>query len=374
MRAPFARKAPRRVRIRAESIRMAENYRQLAAEGQICHRHRLARLRLAGRAAVGVEGLQKSFGPVRALDGIDLEVAPGTVLGLLGPNGAGKTTLVRVLATLLVPDGGRAAVGGFDVVREPARVRALLGVAGQSAAVDDHLTGRENLVLVGRLHHLDRTEARHRADELLEGFGLADAADRRAGGWSGGMRRRLDLAASLVGRPEVLVLDEPTAGLDVRSRLALWDVVARLVRDGTTVLLTTQYLEEADRLASKVAVIDAGRLIAVGSPGDLKRQVGDTFVEVTVSVPSEATAAATALAPLAPAARVDVAAGLVALPVRGGVGEAAAVVRLLDAVGIRVDDLTVRGPTLDDVFLALTGGADRHVAPDDRHPVTEARR
>ncbi len=308
------------------------------------------------RAAIEINGLHKTFGPVRALDGIDLEVERGTVLGLLGPNGAGKTTLVRILTTLLAPDAGRARVGGFDVVRDAARLRSVVGLAGQSAAVDGHLTGRENLVLVGRLHHLGRAEARRRAEELLEQFQLTHSADRRVSTWSGGMRRRLDLAASLVGRPAVLFLDEPTAGLDPRSRGGLWDVIGGLVHDGTTVLLTTQYLEEADRLASKVAVIDAGRLIAVGSPDELKARVGGTFVEVTVAVPSDAAAAATALSPLAPAgARIDAGSGLVAVPVTGGVPDATASVRLLDAAGIRIDDLTIRRPSLDDVFLTLTG-------------------
>ena len=346
-------------------------------DGQTCHRHRpslLAGLTRATpldrprprpdrRAAIEIEGLHKAFGPVRALDGVDLEVEYGTVLGLLGPNGAGKTTLVRVLTTLLAPDAGRARVGGLDVVRDAARVRTVIGLAGQSAALDDHLTGRENLVLVGRLHHLSRTEARRRADELLGRFELVYAADRRVSTWSGGMRRRLDLAASLVGRPEVLFLDEPTAGLDPRSRMRLWDVIAGLVHDGTTVLLTTQYLEEADHLASKVAVIDAGRLIAVGSPDDLKAQVGGTFVEVTVAVPSELAVAAAALAPLAPGGvRIDAGRGRVTVPVGAGAPDATASVRLLDAAGIRIHDLMIRTPSLDDVFLALTGAGRRETS------------
>ena len=309
-----------------------------------------------GRAAIEVEDVHKAFGSVRALDGIDLEVERGTVLGLLGPNGAGKTTLVRVLTTLLAPDGGRATVDGFDVVRDATRVRSVVGLAGQSPALDEHLTGRENLVLVGRLYHLGRAEATRRSDELLERFELVSPADRRVSTWSGGMRRRLDLAASLVGRPKVLFLDEPTAGLDPRSRMGLWDVIARLAYDGTTVLLTTQYLEDADHLASKVAVIDAGRIIALGSPEELKAQVGGTFVEVTVAVPSQVAVAATALAPLAPAAaRIDAGKKRVTIPVRG-VADATAALRLLDAAGICIDDLTIRRPSLDDVFLALTGG------------------
>ena len=326
--------------------------------GSAVPRHRRLSCDETGRTAIEIEGLHKAFGAIRALDSIDLDVERGTVLGLLGPNGAGKTTLVRILTTLLAPDGGRATVAGFDVVRDAAELRSVIGLAGQSAAVDDHLTGRENIVLVGRLHHLGRAEANRRADNLLERFQLADPADRRVSGWSGGMRRRLDLAASLVGRPDVLFLDEPTAGLDPRSRMGLWDVIAGLVREGTTVLITTQYLEEADHLASSVAVIDAGRLIAVGSPDELKARVGGTFVEVTVTVPSEVAAAAAALAPLAAAPpRIDAGKRLVAVPIGEGVSDAAAAFRLLDAAAVCIDDLIIRRPSLDDVFLALTGAA-----------------
>jgi ABC-2 type transport system ATP-binding protein len=323
--------------------------------------------------AIEIEDLHKAFGPVRALDGIDLEVERGTVLGLLGPNGAGKTTMVRVLATLLAPDRGRARVAGFDVVRDAAKLRSELGLAGQSVAVDEHLTGRENLVLVGRLHHLGRAEANRRAAELLERFELASVADRRVTTWSGGMRRRLDLAASLVGRPQVLFLDEPTTGLDPRSRMGLWEVIAGLVRDGTTLLLTTQYLEEADHLAAKVAVIDAGRLIAEGTPDELKARVGRTFIVVTVAVPSEVAAAAMALASLAPVGvRIDADTGRVAVPVTAGPPDPAATVRLLDAAGIRIADLAVRRPSLDDVFLALTGGT-RRPEPDGSGPAAGRR-
>ena len=308
--------------------------------------------------AIVVEGLRKSYGAIQALDGIDLHVPAGSVLGLLGPNGAGKTTAVRILTTLLPPDSGRALVAGFDVVKEPGKVRSVIGLAGQFAAVDETLTGRENLVLVGRLYHLGKAEAARRAGEVLERFDLVAAADRRVGTYSGGMRRRLDLGASLVGRPQVLFLDEPTSGLDPRSRIGLWEIMAELVGAGTTLLLTTQYLEEADRLADAIAVIDNGRVIAHGTPDDLKAKVGGEVVEVTVTPVSRARAAVTALSALATGeAHIDPQAGRVSVPVAAGGSMVADAVRLLDAAGIGIADITLRRPTLDDVFLTLTGHA-----------------
>ena len=237
--------------------------------------------------AVQAEGLRKSFGSTKALDGLDLTVPHGTILGLLGPNGAGKTTAVRVLTTLLIPDAGRAFVAGVDVLADPTKARRLIGLTGQFAALDDYLTGRENLIMFGRLYHLSRAEAKRRADELLERFDLTDAAGRLAKTYSGGMRRRLDIAASLIARPPVLFLDEPTTGLDPRSRLGMWEVMEGLVRDGTTMLLTTQYLEEADRLADSIAVIDAGHVIAEGTSNDLKAQVGGTRLVLVVESAGE---------------------------------------------------------------------------------------
>jgi ABC-2 type transport system ATP-binding protein len=251
--------------------------REIPATGVVTRRYRLTM-----DVAVQTEGLRKSFGSTKALDGLDLTVPEGTILGLLGPNGAGKTTAVRILTTLLIPDAGRAVVAGVDVLAQPTKARRLMGLTGQFAAVDDYLTGRENLIMFGRLYHLSRAEAKRRADELLERFDLTDAAGRLAKTYSGGMRRRLDIASSLVSRPPVLFLDEPTTGLDPRSRLGMWQVIEDLVRDGTTMLLTTQYLEEADQLAHSIAVIDAGRVIAEGTSNDLKAQVGGTRLVLVI--------------------------------------------------------------------------------------------
>ncbi|MFF1903598.1 ATP-binding cassette domain-containing protein [Kitasatospora sp. NPDC058218] len=307
----------------------------------------------AGAAwAIEAEGLGKTFGGRSVVDGVDLAVAPGTVFGLLGPNGAGKTTTVRMLTTLLVPDRGRAAVAGFDVVREATEVRRRIGLTGQLSAVDERLTGRENLVLVGRLHHLGRAGAAKAADELLERFGLAEAGRRPSGTYSGGMRRRLDLAASLIADPPVLFLDEPTTGLDLGSRLILWQTVREQVTSGTTVLLTTQYLEEADRLADRIAVVDDGTVIAEGTPEELKRKVGGERLELAFATVDEADRAQAALGADLP--RTPDRLGL-HLPVEAGPRTVAEVAGTLADLGLRPEDFAVRKPSLDDVFLALTG-------------------
>jgi ABC-2 type transport system ATP-binding protein len=309
--------------------------------------------------AILVEGLVKSFGDVHALRGIDLSVPRGTVLGVLGPNGAGKTTAVRILTTLLLPDGGRAWVEGRDVVREAAAVRRCIGLSGQSAAIQEELTGRENLEIVGRLYHLSRAQARSRATELLEQFGLADAADRAAKNFSGGMQRRLDLAASLVGQPRVLFLDEPTTGLDPRSRLAMWDTIRSLVAGGTTLLLTTQYLDEADELADEIVVIDHGLVIAAGTSEELKTRVGGDVLEFTVPDRARVGDAVTAVGKIGEAEpHLDAETGVISVGV-GGRGSEALIeaVRGLDGAGVVTRGLTLRRPSLDDVFLALTGHA-----------------
>jgi len=307
--------------------------------------------------AIAVQGLVKSFGEVRALDGVDLEAAPGTVLGLLGPNGAGKTTAVRVLTTLLAPDGGSARVAGLDVVADARELRERIGLAGQYAAVDENLTGLENLTMVGRLYGMGRGTAKARGRELLERFDLVEAAGRPARTYSGGMRRRLDLAAALVARPPVLFLDEPTTGLDPRSRLELWGTIEALVSEGTTVLLTTQYLDEADRLADAIAVIDRGRVIAEGTPDELKDRVGGERLDVRLADRGQGGTAAEALAAMSDEP-VAIEGEMVRLAVRQRNGTIVEAVRRLDDAGVGVDDVSLRRPTLDDVFLTLTG----HVA------------
>ena len=307
--------------------------------------------------AIVAERLEKSFGDVRALRGVDLSVERGRVLAVLGPNGAGKTTAVRILTTLLTPDGGRALVEGRDVVRSAEAVRELIGLAGQSAAIVEELTGRENLEIMGRLYHLGNDQARARAAELLERFDLAEAADRPAKGYSGGMQRRLDLAASLVARPLVLFLDEPTTGLDPRSRIGMWDVIRELVSGGTTLLLTTQYLEEADELADEIVVIDHGQVIAAGTGQTLKNRIGGDVVEFVVVDRSRLDDARGAVGPLSDGEpTVDLDGARIGIRV-GDRGSDALVqtVRALDAVGIQTEGLGIRRPSLDDVFLTLTG-------------------
>ena len=325
-------------------------------------------------AAIYAEGLTKRYGDTQALAGIDLEVPTGSILAVLGPNGAGKTTAVRILTTLATPDAGRAWVAGHNVVRESAAVQRSIGVTAQDATVDELLTGRQNLVMIGRLSGLRRADAQARAAELLEQFGLSEAADRILTGYSGGMRRRLDLAAGLVTRPPVLFLDEPTTGLDPSSRVRMWDVIRELVTSGVTLLLTTQYLDEADELADRIVVIDHGRVIANGTSGELKADTGGARLEVTLAAPS--TGAVAALAPFVTGeVHTSHDGRRLRAPVRSESGLATKVVRGLDEAGIAVDDVEVQQPSLDDVFFALTGHPTEETpeeAPDDLGSLNEA--
>jgi len=319
---------------------------------------------------ITAEGLVKVYKSrkteVRALDGVDLTVAEGSVLGLLGPNGAGKTTTVRILATLLKPDAGHATVAGFDVVKQAQQLRSVIGLSGQYAAVDENLTARENLWMFGRLYQLQSAEAKKRAAELLEQFDLVDAADRVVKTYSGGMRRRLDLGSALIGRPKLLFLDEPTTGLDPRSRLGMWEVIRGLVREGTTLLLTTQYLEEADELADTIAVVDHGKIIARGTSDELKDQVGGERIELVVHQRSEIEQAVGLIRTFGVGEPiVDSHTRKVTLPSTGGAQALVQVVGALTDANIVIDDIGVRRPTLDDVFLSLTGHAAELGASDD---------
>jgi ABC-2 type transport system ATP-binding protein len=322
--------------------------------------------------AIEAEGLTKRFGKTNALAGLDLRVPQGSVYGLLGPNGAGKTTAVRVLATLLHPDGGSARVLGADVIDDAPQVRERIGLTGQYAALDNYLTGRANLVMIGELSRLSRPDAKRRADELLERFDLTGAAGRAVKTYSGGMQRRLDLAASLIGRPELVFLDEPTTGLDPRSRNMLWEMIRELAAEGRTLLLTTQYLEEADKLADRIAVVDAGKVIAEGTSDELKAMVGGEQIEVTLMPGADLAAAAAAVQGHATGAvTVDTRQRKLTAPVAATGGMATALVRTLDRAGVRVDSLTVHRPSLNDVFLTLTGHA---AEADDEEPGTQADR
>lgn len=324
---------------------------------------------MSNKPAIIAEGLQKHYGKTHALDGLDLVAEEGKVLGLLGPNGAGKTTAVRILTTLLKPDGGHAEVMGLDVVKQANELRSRIGLAGQYAAVDENLTGYENLYMFGQLYHLPGSVARQRANELLARFDLLDAAKRVVKTYSGGMRRRLDLAGSLILSPPVLFLDEPTTGLDPRGRLSMWDIIGDLVADGTTVLLTTQYLEEADQLANQIVVVDQGQVIARGTADELKTQIGGERIEVTVAPGSDLDAAVAALRSYsAGEIQLNAEHRHLVMPVKNGAQLIANVVRDLDTAQIALDDLALRRPTLDDVFLTLTGRA----ATESEKPVEKA--